>query len=60
MNTRLSLLSSLKLQICPNITWFISQSLIKIEGWQGSVTVVSSDMRQWNAPEQADILVKWP
>lgn len=32
-------------------------SLIKIEGWQGSVTVVSSDMRQWNAPEQADILV---
>lgn len=32
-------------------------SLIKLEGWEGIVTVVSSDMRQWVAPEKADILV---
>ncbi len=32
-------------------------SLIKLEGWEEVVTVVSCDMREWNAPEQADILV---
>eukprot|EP01018_Ginkgo_biloba_P031681 Gb_23660 [translate_table: standard] len=32
-------------------------SLIKLEGWEGIVTVVSGDMRQWVAPEKADILV---
>ncbi|KAL3689090.1 hypothetical protein R1sor_015399 [Riccia sorocarpa] len=32
-------------------------SLIKMEGWENLVTVVSCDMRRWNAPEQADILV---
>eukprot|EP00850_Spirogloea_muscicola_P005195 SM000023S07651 [mRNA] locus=s23:659320:666064:- [translate_table: standard] len=31
-------------------------SLITMEGWQDKVTVVSSDMRHWQAPEQADIL----
>lgn len=33
------------------------QSLIKLEGWESLVTIVSSDMRCWNAPEKADILV---
>ncbi|KAH9303190.1 hypothetical protein KI387_014773, partial [Taxus chinensis] len=32
-------------------------SLIKLEGWEDVVTVVSGDMRQWAAPEKADILV---
>ncbi|XP_068642321.1 protein arginine N-methyltransferase 5-like [Aristolochia californica] len=32
-------------------------SLIKLEGWEKMVTIVSSDMRCWNAPEKADILV---
>lgn len=32
-------------------------SLIKLEDWEDLVTVVSCDMREWNAPEQADILV---
>lgn len=32
-------------------------SLIKLEGWENIVTVVSSDMRCWDAPEKADILV---
>ncbi|KAJ3696287.1 hypothetical protein LUZ60_001664 [Juncus effusus] len=32
-------------------------SLIKMEGWEKVVTIVSSDMRCWNAPEKADILV---
>lgn len=27
------------------------------EMWGDQVTVVSSDMREWNAPEKADILV---
>lgn len=35
--------------------WF--QSLIKLEGWENIVTIVSSDMRHWDAPEKADILV---
>lgn len=30
---------------------------MKLEGWEKLVTIVSSDMRQWNAPEKADILV---
>jgi len=32
-------------------------SLIKLEGWESMVTVISSDMRCWDAPEKADILV---
>ncbi|OIV97764.1 hypothetical protein TanjilG_12521 [Lupinus angustifolius] len=32
-------------------------ALIKLEGWEDIVTIVSSDMRSWNAPEEADILV---
>lgn len=32
-------------------------SLVKIEGWENIVTIVSSDMRCWDAPEKADILV---
>lgn len=32
-------------------------SLIKLEGWENIVTVISSDMRCWDAPEKADILV---
>ncbi|XP_074564500.1 protein arginine N-methyltransferase 5 [Curcuma longa] len=32
-------------------------SLVKLEGWEDVVTIVSSDMRCWNAPEKADILV---
>ncbi|XP_077215351.1 SHK1 binding protein 1 isoform X1 [Tasmannia lanceolata] len=32
-------------------------SLIKLEGWENIVTIVSSDMRFWDAPEKADILV---
>ncbi|CAL9769363.1 unnamed protein product [Musa acuminata subsp. burmannicoides] len=32
-------------------------SLVKLEGWEDIVTIISSDMRCWNAPEKADILV---
>ncbi|XP_057516470.1 protein arginine N-methyltransferase 1.5 isoform X2 [Amaranthus tricolor] len=32
-------------------------SLLKLEGWENIVTVISSDMRHWDAPEKADILV---
>ncbi|KAM3239849.1 hypothetical protein ACQJBY_053503 [Aegilops geniculata] len=32
-------------------------SLIKLEGWESMVTIISSDMRCWDAPEKADILV---
>lgn len=32
-------------------------SLIKLEGWESMVTVISCDMRCWAAPEKADILV---
>ncbi|XP_021276626.1 protein arginine N-methyltransferase 1.5 [Herrania umbratica] len=32
-------------------------SLVKLEGWENIVTIVSCDMRLWNAPEKADILV---
>lgn len=38
---------------------FIPHSLqaLKEEMWGNDVTVVSSDMREWQAPEKADILV---
>ncbi|KAF9616785.1 hypothetical protein IFM89_032338 [Coptis chinensis] len=32
-------------------------SLVKLEGWENVVTIVSCDMRSWNAPEKADMLV---
>ncbi|XP_073315175.1 protein arginine N-methyltransferase 1.5 isoform X1 [Primulina huaijiensis] len=32
-------------------------SLVKLEGWEDVVSIVSSDMRSWDAPEKADILV---
>ncbi|EFH43573.1 Skb1 methyltransferase family protein [Arabidopsis lyrata subsp. lyrata] len=32
-------------------------NLVKMEGWEGIVTIISCDMRFWSAPEQADILV---
>ncbi|KAL6530813.1 Protein arginine N-methyltransferase 5 [Orobanche gracilis] len=32
-------------------------SLVKLEGWKEKVTIVSCDMRSWDAPEKADILV---
>ncbi|KAK9097651.1 hypothetical protein Syun_024696 [Stephania yunnanensis] len=32
-------------------------SLVKLEGWEKVVTIVSCDMRRWDAPEKADILV---
>lgn len=32
-------------------------NLIAIEGWKDLVTIVSSDMRNWDAPVKADILV---
>ncbi|KAJ7966077.1 Protein arginine N-methyltransferase [Quillaja saponaria] len=32
-------------------------SLVKLEGWENLVTIVSCDMRHWDAPEKADILV---
>ncbi|KAF5936430.1 hypothetical protein HYC85_027559 [Camellia sinensis] len=32
-------------------------SLVKLEGWENMVTIVSCDMRCWDAPEKADILV---
>ncbi|KAJ4707623.1 Protein arginine N-methyltransferase [Melia azedarach] len=32
-------------------------SLVRLEGWGNMVTIVSCDMRHWDAPEKADILV---
>ncbi|XP_071730514.1 protein arginine N-methyltransferase 1.5-like [Rutidosis leptorrhynchoides] len=32
-------------------------SLVKLEGWENIVTIISGDMRSWDAPEKADILV---
>jgi protein arginine N-methyltransferase 5 len=32
-------------------------SLVKLEGWESIVTIISCDMRLWDAPEKADILV---
>ena len=29
------------------------------DGWEGTVTIVPADMREWDAPEQADVLVRW-
>lgn len=34
------------------------QNRVVSDGWQGTVTVVPADMREWEAPEQADILVR--
>ncbi|EOA26669.1 hypothetical protein CARUB_v10022745mg, partial [Capsella rubella] len=31
--------------------------LVKTRGWEGTVTIISCDMRFWSAPEKADILV---
>ncbi|KAI3428237.1 hypothetical protein D9Q98_006617 [Chlorella vulgaris] len=33
------------------------QNRLVADGWQGTVTIVPADMREWQAPEQADILV---
>ncbi|GFH31197.1 protein arginine N-methyltransferase, partial [Haematococcus lacustris] len=33
------------------------QEMLRREGWQQQVEIVSADMRQWQAPEAADILV---
>ena len=38
-------------------TLLLMQSLVKLEGWESLVTIISYDMRYWNAPEKADILV---
>ena len=38
--------------------YLFKQSLVKLEGWENVVTIVSCDMRLWNAPEKADILVR--
>jgi hypothetical protein len=35
------------------------QNRVVADGWQGVVSVVPADMREWEAPEQADILVRW-
>ncbi|KAJ1420140.1 S-adenosyl-L-methionine-dependent methyltransferase [Sesbania bispinosa] len=32
-------------------------ALLKLEGWEDTVSIVSCDMRYWDAPEKADILV---
>ncbi|RID50766.1 hypothetical protein BRARA_H01473, partial [Brassica rapa] len=32
-------------------------NLVKMEGWEDMVTIISCDMRFWTAPEKADILV---
>lgn len=41
------------------LTFFFSfQSLVKMEGWEKIVTIISCDMRYWDASEQADILVR--
>ncbi|KAM1177603.1 hypothetical protein ACFX13_017333 [Malus domestica] len=32
-------------------------SLVKLEGWENIVSIISCDMRYWDAPEKADILV---
>ena len=36
---------------------FIEQSLVKLEGWEKEVIIISCDMRCWDAPEKADVLV---
>ncbi|PRW56786.1 arginine N-methyltransferase [Chlorella sorokiniana] len=33
------------------------QNRVVADGWEGTVTIVPADMREWEAPEQADILV---
>jgi hypothetical protein len=40
------------------ITWYLlQQSLVKLEGWEDIVTIISCDMRYWDASEKSDILV---
>ena len=39
------------------VSCFHSLLTLKQEEWGDKVTVVSSDMRDWKAPEKADILV---
>lgn len=34
------------------------QNRLVADGWEGTVTIVPADMREWEAPEQADILVR--
>ena len=36
---------------------FFSLENLKYEQWGKLVTIVSSDMREWDAPEKADIIV---
>ncbi|XP_068672225.1 protein arginine N-methyltransferase 5-like isoform X3 [Montipora foliosa] len=40
-----------------NFNAVVTLETLKEEEWNGDVTVVSSDMREWDAPEKADILV---
>jgi len=40
-----------------HVTLLLEQALVKLEGWEDTVTIVSCDMRHWNAAEKADILV---
>lgn len=39
------------------IILFISLQALKNDMWGDQVDVISCDMREWNAPEKADILV---
>ena len=39
------------------LSFFCRLENLKAEIWGDYVTVVSSDMRVWNAPEKADIIV---
>jgi hypothetical protein len=34
------------------------QNRVMADGWEGTVTIVPADMREWEAPELADILVR--
>lgn len=45
-----------QLNLC-ELTRFPWQSLVKLEGWEDIVTIISCDMRHWDAPQKADILV---
>jgi hypothetical protein len=39
------------------IFYLLEQELIRTNNWSSFVIIVSSDVRNWNAPERADILV---
>lgn len=56
LHTLLDLLQVYAVEKNPNALVHIEQMIIS-EGWQDQVTLVSADMRHWQAPEQADILV---